>query len=102
MCYEDKIDRASVLLFSHALVASGTDLAKLYVDTLNQAEADPEELHFIIISKLYQLMPCVIMWTGLSISLPASRGPTRILGPVSTGDPTVSPVGHPRLHQHIA
>lgn len=32
-------------------VASGTDLAKLYVDTLNQAEADPEEIHFLRISK---------------------------------------------------
>ena len=32
-------------------VASGTDLAKLYVDTLNQAEAEPEELHFLRISK---------------------------------------------------
>merc|ERR1740137_27703 len=63
----------AVLLFSHAEVASGTDLAKLYVETLNQAEADPEELHFLRISKLYQLCP-VIMWTDLSISQPASSG----------------------------
>merc|ERR1719402_2020436 len=37
----------AILLFSHDEVASGTDLAKLYVDTLNQAEADPEEIHFL-------------------------------------------------------
>ena len=41
----------AVLLFSHDETASGTDLAKLYVDTLNQAEQAPEELHFVRISK---------------------------------------------------
>merc|ERR1719158_1188685 len=44
----------AVLLFSHDEVASGTDLAKLYIDTLNEAEAAPEEIHFVRISKLYQ------------------------------------------------
>merc|ERR1719470_608953 len=82
----------AVLLFSHDEVASGTDLAKLYVDTLNQAEADPEEIHFLRISKLYQLMPCdnvdkpVYLTTCLKWS----------------NKDTGSPVGHPRLHQHIA
>ena len=41
----------AVLLFSHDQVASGTDLAKLYIDTLNEAESSPEEIHFIRISK---------------------------------------------------
>ena len=41
----------AVLLFSHDEVASGTDLAKLYIDTLNEAEAAPEEVHFVRISK---------------------------------------------------
>ena len=41
----------AVLLFSHDEVASGTDLAKLYIDTLNEAEAGPEEIHFVRISK---------------------------------------------------
>ena len=41
----------AVLLFSHGEIASGTDLAKLYVDTLNEAEAGPEEIHFVRISK---------------------------------------------------
>ena len=41
----------AVLLFSHQQVASGTDLAKLYIDTLNEAESSPEEIHFIRISK---------------------------------------------------
>ena len=41
----------AVLLFSHDEVASGTDLAKLYIDTLNEAEASPEEIHFTRISK---------------------------------------------------
>ena len=41
----------AVLLFSHDEVASGTDLAKLYIDTLNEAEAAPEEIHFVRISK---------------------------------------------------
>ena len=41
----------AVLLFSHDQVASGTDLAKLYIDTLNEAESLPEEIHFIRISK---------------------------------------------------
>jgi len=82
----------AMLLFSHDEVASGTDLAKLYVDTLNQAEAEPEELHFLRISKLYQLMPCdnvdkpVYLTTCLKWS---NKG-------------CGSPVGHPRLHQHIA
>merc|ERR1719376_1340324 len=68
----------AILLFSHDEVASGTDLAKLYVDTLNQAEADPEEIHFLRISKLYQLMPCdnvdkpVYLTTCLKKSLAAA------------------------------
>ena len=41
----------AVLLFSHEQGASGTDLAKLYIDTLNEAESSPEEIHFIRISK---------------------------------------------------
>ena len=45
------IVHAAVLLFSHDEVASGTDLAKLYIDTLNEAEAAPEEVHFVRISK---------------------------------------------------
>eukprot|EP00090_Calanus_glacialis_P045641 TRINITY_DN8607_c0_g1_i1.p1 TRINITY_DN8607_c0_g1~~TRINITY_DN8607_c0_g1_i1.p1 ORF type:complete len:336 (-),score=102.85 TRINITY_DN8607_c0_g1_i1:173-1180(-) len=82
----------AVLLFSHDEVASGTDLSKLYVETLNQAEADPEEIHFLRISKLYQLMPCdnvdkpVYLTTCLKWS----------------NKETGSPLGHPRLHQHIA
>ena len=32
----------SLLLFSHDEIASGTDLAKLYIDTLNEAEAGPQ------------------------------------------------------------
>merc|ERR1719347_1595576 len=82
----------ALLLFSHDEVASGTDLAKLYVDTLNQAEADPEEIHFVRISKLYQLMPCdnvdkpVYLTTCLKWS----------------NKDAGSHVGHPRLHQHIA
>ena len=41
----------AVLLFNHEEVASGTDLAKLYIDTLNEAEAAPEEIHFTRIAK---------------------------------------------------
>ena len=41
----------AVLLFTHEEVASGTDLAKLYIDTLNEAEAVPEEIHFTRIAK---------------------------------------------------
>ena len=41
----------AVLLFTHEEVASGTDLAKLYIDTLNEAEAAPEEIHFTRIAK---------------------------------------------------
>ena len=98
----------SLLLFSHDEIASGTDLAKLYIDTLNEAEAGPQELHFVRISKyrrreilsesvlklfsvrLYQLIPCDnidkphYLTSGLKWS---SNG---------------SSVGHPRLHQHIA
>ena len=32
-------------------VASGTDLAKLYIDTLNDEGAQPQEIHFVRISK---------------------------------------------------
>ena len=46
----------AVLLFSHDEVASGTDLAKLYIDTLNEAEAAPEEVHFVRISKYAVLL----------------------------------------------
>jgi len=82
----------AVLLFSHDQVASGTDLAKLYVDTLNEAEAGPEEIHFTRISKLYQLIPCdnIDKPLYLSTSLKWSSKNTN------------SPAGHPRLHQHIA
>merc|ERR1719436_1767136 len=84
----------AVLLFSHDQVASGTDLAKLYIDTLNEAESSPEEIHFIRISKLYQLIPCdnidkpMVLSTGLKWS----------------SKDTNSPVGHPRLQglQHRA
>ena len=41
----------TILTLTMVKVASGTDLSKLYVDTLNQAEADPEEIHFLRISK---------------------------------------------------
>ena len=41
----------ALLLFSHDEIASGTDLAKLYIDTLNEAEAGPDEIHFVRISK---------------------------------------------------
>ena len=97
----------AVLLFSHDEVASGTDLAKLYIDTLNEAEAAPEEVHFVRISKyavivivvtmqccynrplsrLYQLIPCdnIDKPMYLSTSLKWSGNG--------------SPVGHPRLHQ---
>merc|ERR1719384_1582655 len=80
----------AVLLFSHEEIASGTDLAKLYIDTLNEAEAPPQELHFVRISKLYQLIPCdnIDKPMYLSTSLKWSGNG--------------SPVGHPRLHQHIA
>ena len=47
----------ALLLFSHDEIASGTDLAKLYIDTLNEAEAGPEEIHFVRISK------CVVRMT---------------------------------------
>eukprot|EP00092_Neocalanus_flemingeri_P007572 GFUD01008172.1.p1 GENE.GFUD01008172.1~~GFUD01008172.1.p1 ORF type:complete len:337 (-),score=90.00 GFUD01008172.1:184-1194(-) len=82
----------AVLLFSHDEVGSGTDLAKLYVDTLNQSEAGPEEIHFLRISKLYQLIPCdnVDKPVYLSTCLKWSNKDTG------------SSVGHPRLHQHIA
>jgi len=81
----------AVLLFSHKEVASGTDLAKLYVDTLNQAQASPEELHFERISKLYQLIPTdnVEKPVYLSTCLKWSNNDGNV-------------VGHPRLHQHIA
>jgi len=71
-------------------VASGTDLAKLYIDTLNDEGADPLEIHFVRISKLYQLIPCdnIDKPMYLSTSLKWS----------SNG----APHGHPRLHQHIA
>jgi len=80
----------AVLLFSHDEVASGTDLAKLYIDTLNDEGADPLEIHFVRISKLYQLIPCdnIDKPMYLSTSLKWS----------SNG----SAHGHPRLHQHIA
>merc|ERR1719228_558011 len=80
----------AVLLFSHDEVASGTDLAKLYVDTLNQAEADPEEIHFLRISKLYQLIPCdnVDKPVYLSTCLKWSNKENG------------SPIGHPRYDQH--
>jgi len=80
----------AVLLFSHDEVASGTDLAKLYIDTLNEAEAGPEEIHFVRISKLYQLIPCdnIDKPHYLTTSLKwSSNGQAQ---------------GHPRLHQHIA
>ena len=48
---ESMLFDGAVLLFSHEEIASGTDLAKLYIDTLNEAEAPPEEIHFIRISK---------------------------------------------------
>jgi len=80
----------AVLLFSHDEVASGTDLAKLYIDTLNEAEAAPEEIHFVRISKLYQLIPCDNIDKPMFISTSLKWS--------GNG----SPVGHPRLHQHIA
>jgi len=81
----------SVLLFSHKEVASGTDLAKLYVDTLNQAEAAPEEIHFQRISKLYQLIPCDNV-----------DKPVYLSACLKWSNTDGTPVGHPRLHQHIA
>jgi len=80
----------ALLLFSHDEIASGTDLAKLYIDTLNEAEAGPDEIHFVRISKLYQLIPCD------NIDKPHYL--TSSLKWSGSG----SPVGHPRLHQHIA
>merc|ERR1719166_499278 len=74
----------AVLLFSHDEVASGTDLAKLYIDTLNEAEAAPEEVHFVRISKLYQLIPCDNIDKPMFISTSLKWS--------GNG----SPVGHPR------
>lgn len=88
---ESMLFDGAVLLFTHKEIASGTDLAKLYVDALNQAEAPPEELHFQRISKLYQLIPCDNVEKPVYLSACLKW---------STTDGAA--VGNPRLHQHIA
>jgi len=81
----------AVLLFSHQEIASGVDLAKLFVETLTQAEAGPEETRFQRISKLYQLIPCDNIDKPLYLSTC-----------LKWSSQDNSPIGHPRLHQHIA
>ena len=63
----------AVLLFSHDEVASGTDLAKLYIDTLNEAEAAPEEVHFVRISKyaVTVILVTVLLYHPLVQAVPA-------------------------------
>ena len=58
----------AVLLFSHDEVASGTDLAKLYIDTLNEAEAAPEEVHFVRISKYAVIV--VVVRDNVAVTAP--------------------------------
>ena len=60
----------AVLLFSHDEVASGTDLAKLYIDTLNEAEAAPEEVHFVRISKYAVIV--IVVRDNVGIIAPCS------------------------------
>lgn len=79
------------LLFSHQEVASGVDLAKLFVETLTQAEAGPEELRFQRLSQLYQLIP------GDNVDKPAY-----LASCLKWSSKDNSPIGHPRLHQHLA
>lgn len=81
----------AVLLFSHQEVASGVDLAKLFVESLTQAEAGPEETRFQRLSKLYQLIPCD------NIDKPHYLATCLKWSSSSSGA-----VGHPRLHQHLA
>ena len=63
----------AVLLFSHDEVASGTDLAKLYIDTLNEAEAAPEEVHFVRISKYAVTVIVVTMHCNVAITTPCPQ-----------------------------
>jgi len=81
----------ALLLFSHQETASGVDLAKLYVETLTQAEAGPEEARFQRLSKLYQLIP------GDNVDKPLYLSTC-----LKWSSKDNSPVGHPRLHQHLA
>jgi len=89
---ENMLYDGAMLLFSHEEIASGTDLAKLYVDTLNQAEAGPEEIRFLRISKMYQSIPFDNVDKTLYLTT-CLKWSSRDSG---------SPIGHPRLHQHIA
>lgn len=81
----------ALLLFSHQETASGVDLAKLYVETLTQAEAGPEEARFQRLAKLYQLIP------GDNVDKPLYLSTC-----LKWSSKDNSPVGHPRLHQHLA
>jgi len=81
----------AILLFSHQETASGVDLAKLYVETLTQAEAGPEEARFQRLSKLYQLIP------GDNVDKPLYLSTC-----LKWSSKENSTVGHPRLHQHLA
>lgn len=81
----------AVLLFSHQEVASGVDLAKLYVETLGQAEAQPEEARFHRLSRLYQLIP-----------LDNVDKPAYLATSLKWSNKEGGVIGHPRLHQHLA
>jgi len=81
----------AVLLFSHQEIASGVDLAKLFVETLTQGEAGPEETRFQRLSKLYQLIPCDNI-----------EKPVYLSTCLKWSSKDNSMVGHPRLHQHLA
>jgi len=81
----------AILLFSHQETASGVDLAKLYVETLTQAEAGPEEARFQRLSKLYQLIP------GDNVDKPLYLSTC-----LKWSSKENSTAGHPRLHQHLA
>jgi len=81
----------ATLLFSKDESASGTDLAKLYVDTLKEADQVPEDVHFQRMSKMYKLIP-----------RDSVDKPVFLTACLKLSNNTGSPIGHPRLHQYLA
>jgi len=88
---EGMLYEGAVLLFSHKEVSSGIDLAKLYVDVLTSSEAGAQDNRFNNLSKLYMLIP-----------LDNIDKPSYLSSCVKWSCRDNTPLGHPRLHQHLA
>jgi len=88
---ESMLYDGAVLLFSKNEIASGIDLAKLYVDTLKEGEQEPEDIHFQRISKMYGLIPRDNV-----------DKPVYLSACLKWSNESGSVVGHPRMHQHLA